>query len=712
MALTITDPGHGAVRKGLRAAIAMPVTMALAMYVVDDTAGLLFAIFGTVGLLINADFAGSARQRAASYLLTGVAGSIALTIGWAASFNTVAAVMVTLVVAFALAFIGLVRGTIAVGTPAVLLVFVVAVSIDGTPTSLPAYLLGWWLAVVVSTISALLLFPHNRRADQRAALAAAFTAAARSAERTWLAPQGPSPSTADFAAYGEAVDRLDAEYGGQPFRTNGLTTKDQAMTLLIDHANSARLLLAEPDQLAVGNDAAPLPERSELTHAIVASLDGLASAMRDPQVLPSGRPLDDARVALTAGMEAWVLDETTRGAAPSSITERIGSDHRLRMVALVIEQMVELARLANGGDVESLERQPPIPTRRRTAILVSQLHPRSAWLRNSLRSALGLAVAVLVVNITGVDHGFWVLLGVISILRYDAVGTRRFALQAVVGTIIGVVLASVILVFVADQAWVLWVLLPPAVFLAAWSAAAVSYPVGQAAFSALILISLAIVEWPPRLSTGLVRIEDIALGAGVALVVGLLMWPRGAVGYLRRDLADATRTAGAYMSAALGSFAQPLPTGELDELRHRAVGAAERAAETYDIALMQRGPTEDLRPWTTATVTAYLVISAGRVVEHFAASAPTVRSHPALIHAIDAARLSADAHWTAVADAMHASDRPTTLPVDPPLPFPVLTPVTTTQDARDLIIAVWVVDWVRHLDRLSTGHPDAAPVLA
>ena len=376
--------------------------------------------------------------------------------------------------------------------------------------------------------------------------------------------------------------------------------------------------------------------------------------MTDPSHLPTGAGIDGARVQLTDALETWVLAESARGADPGSVSRRIGADHRLRMAALVVEQMVELARLANGGEAESLERRPPIPARSRAEILLTQLHPRSPWLRNSLRSALGLGVAVLVVNLTGVEHGFWVLIGVISILRFDAVGTRRFALQAVAGTIVGVAAATVVLAFLVDRPWVLWVLLPPTVFLATWSASAINYPVGQAAFSALILISLAIVVWPPQLTTGLIRIEDIALGAAVALVVGLLMWPRGAVGYLRRELAEAIRTAGAYMSAALGSFAdQPTaPTGQLAELRQHAVGAAERASETFDIALMQRGPAEDLRPWTSVTVTAYLLISAGRVVDHFAATTPTITSHPGLAAAIAEAQRRSTAHWAMVAAAV------------------------------------------------------------
>ena len=50
---------------------------------------------------------------------------------------------------------------------------------------------------------------------------------------------------------------------------------------------------------------------------------------------------------------------------PSRWPTQVGADHLMRMCALVVEQMVELARLVNGGTIESLERQPPIPVRHR-----------------------------------------------------------------------------------------------------------------------------------------------------------------------------------------------------------------------------------------------------------------------------------------------------------------------------------------------------------
>jgi hypothetical protein len=51
--------------------------------------------------------------------------------------------------------------------------------------------------------------------------------------------------------------------------------------------------------------------------------------------------------------------------------------------------------------------------------------------------------------------------------------------------------------------------------------------------------------------TGLIRVEDVALGGAVSLVVGLLLWPRGAVQVLGTALAEAYVDAAAYLADAI-----------------------------------------------------------------------------------------------------------------------------------------------------------------
>jgi uncharacterized membrane protein YccC len=83
--------------------------------------------------------------------------------------------------------------------------------------------------------------------------------------------------------------------------------------------------------------------------------------------------------------------------------------------------------------------------------LASHLSFRSVWFRNAVRAAVGLALAVAIVEITDVEHGFWVVLDTLSVLRSNALGTGSTALRAVGGTAVGVVVGSVIMIGVAGH---------------------------------------------------------------------------------------------------------------------------------------------------------------------------------------------------------------------------------------------------------------------
>ena len=72
----------------------------------------------------------------------------------------------------------------------------------------------------------------------------------------------------------------------------------------------------------------------------------------------------------------------------------------------------------------------------------------------------------------------------------------------------------------------LWALLPAAVLLAAYAPRAISFAVGQAGFTIVLLILFNLIQ-PTGWTVGLVRVEDVAVGFAVSLAVGFLFWPRG-----------------------------------------------------------------------------------------------------------------------------------------------------------------------------------------
>ena len=197
-------------------------------------------------------------------------------------------------------------------------------------------------------------------------------------------------------------------------------------------------------------------------------------------------------------------------------------------------------------------------------------------------------------------------------LRSNALNTGQFVLRGVLGTTIGFVVGSAVVAVIGTNTAVLWLLLPLAVLFAGIAPAVISFTAGQAAFTLALLILFNIIQ-PAGWQLGLVRVEDVALGGGVSLAVGLLFWPRGAGAALRRALAEAYTDAVHYLHSAVtfgmfccdfGAPAPPAPTEEAV----RSAAASRRLDDAFRTYLAERGP----KPVPLAAVTS-LVTGAAAV---------------------------------------------------------------------------------------------------
>jgi hypothetical protein len=237
----------------------------------------------------------------------------------------------------------------------------------------------------------------------------------------------------------------------------------------------------------------------------------------------------------------------------------------------------------------------------------AHLDRHSIWLHNSVRGAVALAVAVLVANETGVQHSFWVVLGTLSVLRSNALNTGQNVLRGLLGTVAGFLLAAGLLEAIGTDRTLLWMLLPIAILLAGFAPAAISFAAGQAAFT-LTLVFLYNIIRPSGWHVGLLRVEDIAIGCAVSLVVGVLFWPRGAGPALRRALADAYGASARYLAAAVdfgirscdGPAAQRV--AEPSREARLAAAAGWRLDDAFRSYLAERGP----KPVSLASVTTLL----------------------------------------------------------------------------------------------------------
>ena len=173
------------------------------------------------------------------------------------------------------------------------------------------------------------------------------------------------------------------------------------------------------------------------------------------------------------------------------------------------------------------------------------------------------------------------MFGTLAVLRSSALNTGQNIVRALLGTAAGFIVGAILVTLIGTNTTVLWVLLPIAVLLAGLAPATVSFAAGQAAFTLTLLILFNILA-PAGWKIGLVRIEDVALGCAVSLVVGLLFWPRGAAAALGKALSEAYVDSADYLSSAVAygvgrcdasGPSGPKPTDESSRAARRGAAA-------------------------------------------------------------------------------------------------------------------------------------------
>jgi uncharacterized membrane protein YccC len=571
------DPGSTSLRRGLRAAVAVPLLVAASTLLGLDQSVGTFMVFGVMALLVFADFGGTTRSRLSAYGLAALAGIPLIAIGTLASTSLWMAVAVAAIVGFVLAGLGVLGGYFLSAQTALMLVFILSVTNVGDMNALPDRFLGWSIAAIVAVLAGWLLWPRSSHVALRGIAATVVRAVAA----TIATPQ--------HAAELEPEARTQLEMLRRGFvvaqrRPSGATRCDRALAELateLDRALVFTLSAAATASTGVAREAA------ELRSAVVRALDASATLLEGGSDTHDIEPLVTARDAHRGALDRWAAEELAAGARPETVLDALVAAHPLRlmsMMALSIAQNAEvIAGLPTTGSAPELSRRGVWNT------FHEELTPSSIWLRNSLRTALGVAVAVFVARSLAVPFAFWVVLGTLSALRSNVSATGRTALLAVGGTALGVIIAVPFVGLTATVPWLWWTVLPLLVFLAAYTPAAVSFVVGQAAFSVLLVVLFSILA-PTDWRIGLVRVENAAIGVAISAVVGALLWPRGAQGLLRSALADLYDAAASALSF---SFRRMLvdaeePEAEVSSSHRAARTQAIRAQEVFEQFLIER----------------------------------------------------------------------------------------------------------------------------
>ncbi len=646
MRLRINDPGRVGLHRAVRAAIGTTVSLLIALTLLPGTPAGVLAAFGSMALLGIADFGGSARRRTISITATGAAGVLLIVVGGLASLGVWSVVIVTFIVTGSLAFLVALRGTFASACPALTTIYVASAMVTTTVGSIGSLVAGWAIAVAVALPVTLLVLPRRDLAPVRAAcISVLHTLAETVRQRGEGRPLDQKPIAAARAT-------LRDSYLGNPFRAAGLSPSDRALIVLVGQLEG--LLTALARGYSYSEPLSSLPVTRELITASAASFDAQAAALSSRAApLPTARPIADLWLehwdsAVSAMGEASYGDPAQRvTVVDSAFTDRAMAIATVR-ICILVRRVLHLPA-EDFDESEHTIPEPPIAHPWRE--LANQLTMRSPWLRMALRTGVALAVATLVVEVIGIAHGFWVVLGVVATLRMDGVATFKTSLLAVLGTFGGALIGFGILATEGNHRGLMWIGLALVAFLAVYTQATTAYAVGQAAFSLFVIVAFSLVNWPPRLSTVDERFFDVLIGAGISAIVALLMWPRGVAAGLAGNVSDAISRATHLLSDAVADLVHGpgrVTPQELTEVSSAFV----RSKEVVEVSLSSKSPdaTAKAHAWEAVIDNLRTLTMAGHLIANWSSDRPAIASVvPALAQPLENDCASVVAEWTRTA---------------------------------------------------------------
>jgi uncharacterized membrane protein YccC len=576
------DPEANAGHKAIKVAIAATTGVVIGT-VLGNAQMTLFASFGAIAMLLFADFPGTRSARLGAYVGLYAAGLLLIALGTVMSPVPWIAVAGMALFGFVILFSGVLSAALAGASRAALLAFILPVMVPVPVAEIPARWAGWTLASLLAVPMAVFLWPPKDHQRVRAAAAAACAALADQLA-AWSADVDATTSRRKHDSAEAAIGDLRTQFRRSNVRPVGLTAGSRQLMRLPDRLEWLHTVV---DRLPTTTGRTD--QQRTVADACVATLRAARAVLVQAPARPTFGSRDDLAVRLRALQHLHVASHTF-----ARLVDEDPFPHRDDVHPATKLELVYTTRLTGltvaasaAADARSLidrllgRNAPATPSGEILPVhraLAGHLSVRSVWFQNSVRGAIGLAIAVAIAEVTEVAHGFWVVLGAMSVLRTTALTTGSTALRALGGTLIGFVAGAVIMLAVGTTSWHLWLLLPIALLVAGYLPEAVSFVAGQAAFTVLVVILFNIIS-PSGWGVGLVRVEDVLFGCASALVSGVLLWPHGAAAQIRRAVAEFYRSAADAVVAATGRLTGTAPgvTGVVDA---SAVGAAlGRAAE-------------------------------------------------------------------------------------------------------------------------------------
>jgi uncharacterized membrane protein YccC len=500
------------------AAVVVPMAIGLAT-------GHLQAGIGIGAGALNTMFSdqpGPYRQRLRQLLLASLAAGVASLLGLIIGDQLLPMLAATLSFGF---FGGLLvvfgPDTARVGMTSMILLVVTA----STPTSLHHALIEAGLIVsggLLLALFSLAAWPLQRYWPERRALATVYTGLAVLARQQ-------SHDTADAPALTDAMTMLQHTLLGR-HRSHGRAM--EAFGVLLELAERIRLELTALAELRVDPaiDARFLEDAAQVLAMIAHALVQGESPEQAARALQSLRVDDNALAEGTAGVVAHLHALTSQLAAAVRNADWAGSRGELRASAAET-RLPKVLRSGSGW-----------------ASWRANLTPRSVAFRHAVRTAACFSIALLLSRQLQLPHGYWVPMTAAIVLRPDFAATFNFGLLRVLGTVLGLVLTTVLLHIAPNEPWAHLALMAVLCMGFRYLATA-HYGFAVAALTGTVVILLSFEGVNPGTAV-IDRVINTGLGCGLALLA-YLVWPTWERTRAREALARMLEAYASYLHALL-----------------------------------------------------------------------------------------------------------------------------------------------------------------
>ena len=518
----------------LRFAVTITAPLALSLLIsgaLHDPATVGAGVFGMTGALAAtlAPQPGPLRDKLRRIVSAAGFGGLGLVLGQYAVGGGWEPVVVIAAVSVLSALLSSVNAALSLGSLQLLVYTALA---SGLQTPLPAWQeVGFFVAGAAwATLTTLVQSAAERGDPDRAAVAAVFTAIA-----DLLAAAG-TPGAED--ARRALTTALNAGYDRVIRSRSRSAGRTRELSELAGVLNASAPLVEGAVALARAGEAADPDD--------VAAVRALAAAVTGGRPLPEQRP-----PALTSGH-------------PAARAVR----HGIRLAWNVVGDPEERAGAAVAR---------PRPDRRtRLRDLADRTVASTESLAFAVRLALCMSIGEVVRQTLPFPRPYWVLLTVAIVLKPDFGSVFTRAVQRGVGTLLGVVVGSLLLLEIPRNGWILLAMAAAAAVLP-WARGA-SYGVFSVFLTPLVLFLLDLVT-PGGSGLVTARLIDTLIGCGIVLVIGYLLWPQT----WRAPLDDALRAA----VLALDEFVAAAFAGDPAE-RRRARRRNYRALTELQTQLQRR----------------------------------------------------------------------------------------------------------------------------